>query len=175
MLERGCPPDRIAQSITTALPALNLLDDTNTPLFPETCRPSSQPEGYTLLCIRTLCSSRPNRHAPYIASPFMCTPDSPLWHEAKLSTEARTIVYRGFQEGYGCDPYILSAKNRHHRRILAQFRTGSHWLNIETGRYMATAKNDRKCPMCTSVHVPNTTRDQDRPQQQGHHRHHQPS
>ena len=70
-------------------------------------------------------------------------------HEAKLSTEeGRTIVYRGIKEGYGCEPYILSVKNRHHRRILAQFRTGSHWLNIETGRYTGTARNDRKCPMC---------------------------
>ena len=65
-------------------------------------------------------------------------------HEAKLNTEeGRTIVYGGIKEGYGCEPNILSAKNRHHGRIMAQFRTGSHWLNIETGRYTDTARNDR--------------------------------
>ncbi|KAK9866466.1 hypothetical protein WJX84_009872 [Apatococcus fuscideae] len=37
--------------------------------------------------------------------------------------------------GYGCEPYIQQSNNRHLRRIVAQFRTGSHWLNIETGRH----------------------------------------
>ncbi len=34
------------------------------------------------------------------------------------------------------------------RRIIAQFRTGSHWLNIETGRHQGIARQDRTCQMC---------------------------
>ena len=37
-------------------------------------------------------------------------------------------------------------KNRHQRRILAQFCTGLHWLNIQTGRQNNTARSDRTCP-----------------------------
>ena len=32
---------------------------------------------------------------------------------------------------------------------IAQFRTGSHWLNIETGRHRKQDRKDRTCPMCT--------------------------
>ena len=72
-----------------------------------------------------------------------------LAHQAQLDTDGgRTITYRGIKEGYGCEPYIQSIKNRHQRRILAQFRTGSHCLHIETGRHNNTARSDRTCPMC---------------------------
>ena len=39
--------------------------------------------------------------------------------------------------------------NRHLRRIIAQFCTGSHWLNIETGRHKNLERTDRTCPMCS--------------------------
>ena len=34
-------------------------------------------------------------------------------------------------------------------RILAQFRTGSHWLSIETGRHKDISALDRSCPACS--------------------------
>ena len=51
--------------------------------------------------------------------------------------------------GYACEPYIQQTSNRYLRRILAQFRTGSHKINIETGRHRKQDRKDRRCPMCT--------------------------
>ena len=44
--------------------------------------------------------------------------------------------------------YIQQTSNRHLRRIIALFRTGSHWLNIETGGHKKL-ETDRICPMCS--------------------------
>ena len=71
-------------------------------------------------------------------------------HIAQLSssTSSRAATYRDVKVGYGCEPYIQQSNNRHLRRIVAQFRTGSHWLNIETGRHKKVDRSGRICPMC---------------------------
>ena len=66
-----------------------------------------------------------------------------------LQTSSKSILYRSIKIGYGCEPYIQQSGNRHLRRIIAQFRTGSHWLNIETGRHKNLERADRTCPMCS--------------------------
>ena len=72
-------------------------------------------------------------------------------HVEQLSqqTSSNASMYRSIKIGYACEPYIQQTSNRHLRRILAQFRTGSHWLNIETGRHRKQDRKDRTCPMCT--------------------------
>ena len=71
-------------------------------------------------------------------------------HIAQLSnsTLSRAATYRDVKVGYGCEPYIQQSNNRHLRRIVAQFRTGSHWLNIETGGHKKVDRSGRICPMC---------------------------
>ena len=56
-------------------------------------------------------------------------------HIAQLSssTSSRAATFRDVKVGYGCERYIQQSNNMYLRRIVAQFRTGSHWLNIETG------------------------------------------
>ena len=66
------------------------------------------------------------------------------------STSSRAATYRDVKVGYGCEPYMQQSNNRHLRRIVAQFRTGSHWLNIETGRHKKVDRLGRICPMCVS-------------------------
>ena len=34
------------------------------------------------------------------------------------------------------------------RRIVTQFRSGSHWLNLETARHQGTKRENRTCPLC---------------------------
>ena len=72
-------------------------------------------------------------------------------HVEQLSqqTSSKASKYRSIKIGYAREPYIQQTSNRHLRRILAQFRTGSHWLNIETGRHRKQDRKDRTCPMCT--------------------------
>ena len=50
--------------------------------------------------------------------------------------------------GYASERHIQQTNNRHLQKITAQFRTGSHWLHIETGRHKKLEKEDRICPMC---------------------------
>ncbi len=71
-------------------------------------------------------------------------------HVAQLQSDpsSKTEVYRDIKVGYSCEPYIQNCSNKHLRRIIAQFRTGSHWLNIETGRHQGIARQDRTCQMC---------------------------
>ena len=71
-------------------------------------------------------------------------------HTALLQSDpsSKTRVYRDLKSGYVCEPYIQGCSNKHLRRIMAQFRTGSHWLNIEIGRHQGLAREDRTCPMC---------------------------
>ena len=46
-------------------------------------------------------------------------------------------------------PYIQQTRNKHLKRIPAQFCTGSHWLNIETGHRRKQDRKDKTCSMCT--------------------------
>ena len=58
-------------------------------------------------------------------------------------------MYRSIRIGYACEPDIQPTSNRHLRCILTQSCTGSHWLNIQTGRHRKQDRKDRTCPMCT--------------------------
>ncbi len=66
-------------------------------------------------------------------------------HVAQLQSDpsSKTEVYRDIKVGYSCEPYIHNCSHKHLRRSLAQSRTGSHWLNIETGRHQCIARQDR--------------------------------
>ena len=72
-------------------------------------------------------------------------------HTAQIQTDdsRKTSTNRLIQEGYTCEPYISQSRNKHLRRILAQFRTGSHWLGIETGRHKHVPALERFCPACS--------------------------
>ncbi len=45
-------------------------------------------------------------------------------------------------------PYLSAVDNRAHLASLARFRTGSHWLRVETGRREGLDRPDRTCPHC---------------------------
>ena len=76
-------------------------------------------------------------------------------HVEQLSqqTSSKTSMCRSIKIGYACEPYIQQTSNRHLRRILAQFRTGSHWLNMETGRHRKQDRKDETCPIGSSTQV----------------------
>ena len=54
-------------------------------------------------------------------------------HAIQLSQQTfiKVLFYRSF--GYACELYTQQTGKRHLRRILAQFRSGCHQRNIETG------------------------------------------
>jgi hypothetical protein len=44
--------------------------------------------------------------------------------------------------------YLIQMHKTKKRVALAQFRTGSHWLNIELGRWQGLDREERKCQRC---------------------------
>lgn len=75
--------------------------------------------------------------------------------QIQTDSSSKTKMYKDIKADYVCEPYIQQCHNRHLRRIVAQFRTGSHWLHIETGRHKNTAKEERSCPLCAKRRVIN--------------------
>ena len=69
--------------------------------------------------------------------------------QLSLETSSKAVTYRHIKLGYACESYIQQANNSYLRRIIAQIRTGSHWLNIETGRHKQLPKQERTCPICS--------------------------
>ena len=61
------------------------------------------------------------------------------------------VTYFSHKTEFRCEPYISQAKNKHLRKTIAMFRTGSHWLQVCQGRYQGIAYNLRKCPLCPWV------------------------
>ena len=76
-------------------------------------------------------------------------------HTAQIQTyvSSRTTTYRLINKGYACEPHISQSNNKHLKRILEQFRTGSYWLKIETGRHMNIPRLGRSCPACSHKYV----------------------
>ena len=68
--------------------------------------------------------------------------------QLQTETSSKASTYRDIKDGYSCEPYISQCSNRHLRRVLAQFRTGSHWLNVERGRFRKIEHDKRTCAMC---------------------------
>ncbi|MGH3613070.1 MAG: hypothetical protein ACRDRK_10850, partial [Pseudonocardia sp.] len=54
---------------------------------------------------------------------------------------------------FRCEPYISQSKNKHTRKLLASFRTGSHWLMTCKGRQrqLPIPYNQRLCPSCNRL------------------------
>ena len=60
-------------------------------------------------------------------------------------------TYRKFKYIYSYERYLDLIKDVKLRRTLAQFRTSSHTLNIEKGRYNNTPEEERTCPFCPNL------------------------
>lgn len=56
-------------------------------------------------------------------------------------------------EGYQPAAYLTAVADRPRRVRLAQLRTGSHWLRIETGRWQKLERAQRMCPNCGAAAV----------------------
>lgn len=64
----------------------------------------------------------------------------------KNNTKLRT--YQKFKTSITREPYLDLIKDRNTRKSLAQLRTSSHKLHVETGRYFGRDISDRTCEVC---------------------------
>ncbi len=60
-------------------------------------------------------------------------------------------AYFSFKTEFRYEPYISQAKNKHLRKEIALFRTGSHWLMVRKGRIDNIPYHKRLCPCCRVV------------------------
>jgi len=56
-------------------------------------------------------------------------------------------------EGFQPAAYLTAVADRPRRVRLAQLRTGSHWLRVETGRWQKLERAQRVCPHCGAAAV----------------------
>ena len=59
-------------------------------------------------------------------------------------------TYKNFKKELKFEPY-LSLPSFKQRKAIAQFRSGTHWLKIETGRYEGLSRTHRICIKCGVV------------------------
>ena len=100
------------------------------------------------LQLQDFLESTPTEADPNLQNFSVQSARSAFVQEIQIGMTSKALVYRDIKEGYQCEPYIQSSRNRHLRSIIARFRTGSHWLHVETGSHADTNRSDRICPMC---------------------------
>ena len=57
-------------------------------------------------------------------------------------------TYYSIKQHHRMEPYIYEAKNAHMRKIVARFRCGLHWLQINVGRHRHIERQERFCLSC---------------------------
>jgi hypothetical protein len=67
----------------------------------------------------------------------------------------KLVSYVMFKSDFECEPYMYSVNNIHHRKSLSRFRTSSHDLYIESGRYNNIPRENRLCKLCNMNVVEN--------------------
>ena len=58
------------------------------------------------------------------------------------------LAYFSHKVHFRCEPYIAQSKNKHLRKAVAMFRTGTHWLSVRSGRLQGLEYSHRMCPCC---------------------------
>ena len=71
--------------------------------------------------------------------------------EQRSHQGTKTAMYWSIKcaDGYHREKYLSDVANTHHRRALALFRTGSHWLPVQTLRPARVPRADRLCSLCS--------------------------
>ena len=69
------------------------------------------------------------------------------WY-SEINNSSRLDAYRLFKHNFELESYLNIEMNKKYKLALTRFRTSSHSLMIETGRYDDTARNQRICQFC---------------------------
>ena len=69
----------------------------------------------------------------------------------ELSNQPKLRFYRLFKSEYLTEPYILKCRNKSTRSFIAQIRAGALPLQVEVGRFIQQALQDRICQHCKSL------------------------
>ena len=73
--------------------------------------------------------------------------DTQLWSES-VNTSRKLDCYASFKRELSLEPYLTSLDKPIFKLMLCRFRTSTHNLKIETGRWNDTPRVERLCEMC---------------------------
>jgi hypothetical protein len=76
------------------------------------------------------------------------------WYTS-INNSTRLDTYCIFKHDFIYEPYLDFIKEKKYRVALSQFRTSSHRLEIETGRYQNIDRKDRICKNCNTGQIEN--------------------
>ncbi len=77
--------------------------------------------------------------------------------ERQIKNKSKLRSYVLWKEAFGPEPYVKLNLSRSQRSILAQIRSGTLPLKIETGRFTGVDVNDRICTLCTENEIESET------------------
>ena len=75
--------------------------------------------------------------------------------QSEISNSRRLITYSRFKRDFKQENYLAEIKERKYKIALTRFRTSSHTLEIERGRYNNIEPENRFCIFCTNRHIEN--------------------
>ena len=72
-------------------------------------------------------------------------------NQTDLADHNKLRTYRTFKSSFTREPFIDLIRNRNQKSFLTRLRTGSHFLNVERGRWTRppTPVEERTCTYCT--------------------------
>ena len=71
---------------------------------------------------------------------------------ADFDSSSKSHTYKMFKSIFGYEEY-LSILTTKLRKTFARFRTSSHHLPVETGRWLGIPINDIRCTLCNSRQI----------------------
>ena len=70
-----------------------------------------------------------------------------------INQNKKLCLYANIKRQFRLEPYLNNVTNVKHRVSICKFRTSSHNLPIEVGRYNGLEQNERFCKMCTQNEI----------------------
>ena len=72
---------------------------------------------------------------------------------AEISSQSKLNLYQKMERTFKVAPYLVTINNRKKRSLFTKLRLGTLKLEVETGRWNKTNKNERFCKLCTGNKV----------------------
>ena len=72
-----------------------------------------------------------------------------FYYKEKLASSEKLTLYKHLDRNYSLAPYLSKIKNHNFRQALTKMRISAHKLEIETGRYTKTTREERLCKLCS--------------------------
>ena len=76
-----------------------------------------------------------------------------IWTAWQQEESSKSKWYNSLKRSEGSEKYLKDIHNSTLRNCLSRFRLGSHWLEVESGRWQRKLREDRICNTCEHTNV----------------------